>query len=202
MTGQGPRRRNAVTLAVLGILAIGMVGMAFASVPLYRMFCQATGLGGTTQRGGTAENISTRTIIIRFDGTVEHNLPWHFAPTMVSMKVHLGETALATFHAENLSNETITGQAAYNVSPDKAGLYFHKIQCFCFNQQTLKPHQAVDMPVTFYVDPDIVKDADLAGADTIILSYNFFRSSNPLDETPAMPYQGSKPHPAANGGVD
>jgi cytochrome c oxidase assembly protein subunit 11 len=175
MTGRESRRKAATATILAGVVA-GMVGLSFAAVPLYRMFCQATGYGGTTQRAETAPGTGgERVITVRFNADVDPNLPWRFEPEQTAVSVKVGEQGLAYFKATNLSNETIVGQALFNVTPLKAGLYFDKVQCFCFNAQRLDPRQSADMPVTFFVDPNIVNDRNLDDVRTITLSYTFFR---------------------------
>ena len=157
--------------------ALFMLGMGFAAVPLYRMFCAATGFGGTTQRASAAEAggvaVAAQRISVRFDGNVESGMPWRFGPEQVTEEMRIGERKIAYFTAENLSSHAITGIASFNVEPESAGLYFKKIQCFCFNQQTLKPHEKVRMPVLYYVDPAILKDPETARTTQITLSYTF-----------------------------
>jgi cytochrome c oxidase assembly protein subunit 11 len=157
--------------------ALFMLGMGFAAVPLYRMFCAATGFGGTTQRASAAEaggvQVAAQHISVRFDGNVESGMPWRFGPEQVTEDMRIGERKIAYFTAENLSDDPITGIASFNVEPESAGLYFKKIQCFCFNQQTLKPHEKVRMPVLYYVDPAILKDSETKGTVQITLSYTF-----------------------------
>ena len=157
--------------------ALFMLGMGFAAVPLYRMFCAATGFGGTTQRASAAEaggiQVSNQHISVRFDGNVEAGMPWRFGPEQVTEDMRIGERKIAYFTAENLSDHPITGIASFNVEPESAGLYFKKIQCFCFNQQTLKPHEKVRMPVLYFVDPAILKDSETKGTVQITLSYTF-----------------------------
>jgi len=155
----------------------GMVGLSFASVPLYRLFCQATGYGGLPQRADTgADRVLDRTIRIRFDGNVDGALPWTFAPVQQTMDVKIGETALAFFKASNNSSTPVSGRAVFNVAPELGGRYFTKIECFCFKQQTLAAGQTVEMPVTFFVDPKIVEDDDTKNISEITLSYTFYRS--------------------------
>lgn len=157
--------------------ALFMLGMGFAAVPLYRMFCAATGFGGTTQRASAAEaggiQVSDQHISVRFDGNVESGMPWRFGPEQVTEDMRIGERKIAYFTAENLSDRPITGVASFNVEPESAGLYFKKIQCFCFNQQTLQPHEKVRMPVLYFVDPAILKDSETKGTVQITLSYTF-----------------------------
>jgi cytochrome c oxidase assembly protein subunit 11 len=166
---KGKRRDGAVALALVGLVA-GMTGLAFASVPLYRMFCQATGYGGVPQRAERGANeIFDRTIRIRFDANIDHALPWTFVPVQRVIDVKIGETALAFFKASNTSNAQVSGTAVFNVVPELAGRYFTKIECFCFKQQTLAPGETRRMPVTFVVDPKLP-----AGVTSIALSYTFF----------------------------
>jgi cytochrome c oxidase assembly protein subunit 11 len=174
-----PRRHNFVALSLAGLVA-AMVGLSFAAVPLYRIFCQATGYGGTPQRAERApDEVLDRTITIRFDGNVAPGLPWSFAPVQQTMKVKIGDTALAFFTATNRAKTPITGRAVFNVSPEQAGLYFTKIQCFCFTEQTLAAGATVEMPVTFFVDPKIIDDEDTKHITEITLSYTFFPSGTP-----------------------
>lgn len=162
-------------VAVVG----GMIGLAYASVPLYKLFCQVTGFGGTTQVAEKAPvEVSERTIKVRFNADVNSGLQWQFKPEQREITVRLGEDNLAYYMAENMSLTPITGQATYNVTPLKAGQYFSKIACFCFDEQTLEPGQRVDMPVSFYVDPAIAEDINTQDVKTITLSYTFFKSES------------------------
>lgn len=170
-------------VATYGIaVVLGVFGISYASVPLYKVFCQATGFGGTTQRETSAERIKSlkpvegRTLRISFVGDVSSSMPWSFKPEQRDVKVVPGETALAFFRAENKTDKAITGVATYNVFPFKAGLYFHKIQCFCFEQQRLLPKEGIDMPVFFYVDPEFLDDPAMDGVNSITLSYTFFKT--------------------------
>ena len=182
---KGERRDGAVALALVGLVA-GMTGLAFASVPLYRMFCQATGYGGVPQRAERgASEILDRTIRIRFDANVDHALPWTFAPVQRVIDVKIGETALAFFKASNTSNAQVSGTAVFNVVPELAGRYFTKIECFCFKQQTLAAGASVEMPVTFFIDPKIVDDEDTKNISEITLSYTFYPSGEPGAAAPA-----------------
>jgi cytochrome c oxidase assembly protein subunit 11 len=168
-------RRLVTVLAALGILA-AMGTLTTYSVTLYRLFCQATGAGGTTRvAAGPAGPVLDRTITVRFNADVDSKLPWRFEPAQGPIKVRVGEPSLAFFRARSLSDAPITGQAVYNVTPAKAGLYFDKIACFCFSQQTLQPGQSVDMPVQFFIDPAIAKDRNLDDVTTVTLSYTFFK---------------------------
>jgi cytochrome c oxidase assembly protein subunit 11 len=159
-------------LAVFGICF--MTGLAWASVPLYRLFCQATGLNGTTNRGLVAPGGTNHQIRVDFDTNVAPHMPWKFAPEAPSDTVDIGARDMAFFTATNTSDHTITGTATYNVTPAQVGKYFTKIQCFCFTQQTLKPGETARMPVIFYVDPKILKDPDANDVQTITLSYTFY----------------------------
>jgi len=189
------KRRHSLVALSLAALVAGMVGLAFASVPLYRMFCQVTGYGGIPQRAEKAPGeVLDRTIRVRFDGNVDHGLPWTFAPVQQTMDVKIGETALAFFKATNNSSVPVSGRAIFNVSPELAGRYFTKIECFCFKQQTLAAGQTVDMPVTFFVDPKFVEDEDTKDISEITLSYTFYPSGevNPPAAAAAPEGDGSK----------
>ncbi|MCW2236484.1 cytochrome c oxidase assembly protein [Azospirillum canadense] len=195
------RRRNRLFgIALFGLVA-GMVGLAFASAPLYSLFCRVTGFGGTTQRAEAASTrIVDRTITIRFNSDVNDALPWNFRPEQREVKVKLGETGLANYRAENRSAKPTVGTAVYNVTPDKAGIYFNKIQCFCFNEQVLEPGQQVDMPVAFFVDPALADDPNMEDVSTITLSYTFFRANDEkqvLAQHTAKP-EGAKPQGTTN----
>ncbi len=173
MTGQG--RRNRRTLIALVAVGVGMGGASFAAVPLYRLFCQVTGFGGTTQVAVTApEAASDRVITVRFNADTAGGMPWRFAPAQREMRVRVGEVALARYVAENRSAATVTGTATFNVTPYKVGRYFSKVQCFCFDEQTLAPGERAEMPVTFFVDPEILDDPNASEVNTITLSYTFF----------------------------
>jgi cytochrome c oxidase assembly protein subunit 11 len=164
-------RRVALWMA---LLVAAMVGLAFASPPIYRTFCSLTGFGGTPLRAESAPGAIAGQVGVRFDANVHPGLPWRFEPEQLKVQVAPGAQTRIFYRATNLSARTITGQAAYNVSPDQVGKYFKKIQCFCFNEQTLKPGQTVDMPVLFFVDPAIKKDPDTKDIDEITLSYTFY----------------------------
>jgi cytochrome c oxidase assembly protein subunit 11 len=173
VTALGARNRK-TALAAAGVVAC-MVALSFASVPLYKAFCQVTGFGGTTRRvEAPAGLVLARTIVIRFDATVGQGLAWTFKPEQVSQTLHVGETGLAFFAAKNLTDRPVTGRATFNVQPAKAGQYFNKIDCFCFTEQRLKPGEAVSMPVTYFIDPAIAADRGLDDVQTITLSYTFF----------------------------
>jgi len=173
------RTHRTAVLAVLGVCF--MTGLAWASVPLYRLFCQATGLNGTTNRGLAAPGAVDHKIRIDFDTNVDPKLPWRFKPENPSDTVDIGGRDMAFFTATNVSDHTVTGTATYNVSPAQAGKYFTKIQCFCFTQQTLKPGETARMPVIFFVDPKILSDPDASDIQTITLSYTFY----PVDSAKA-----------------
>ena len=169
------------TLALnLCLVVIGMLGLAYASVPLYRLFCSATGYGGTTREGQAAPDmhIGTRRFTINFNADTDPSLPWQFHPASPALLTHVGEQTLTHYIAKNNSNERITGHATYNVIPFSAGSYFTKIECFCFKEQTLEPGQEVTMPVLFFIDPAITQDPDLQDVKTITLSYTFFPVKN------------------------
>ena len=173
------RKLRTAMLAVLGVCF--MTGLAAASVPLYRMFCQATGLNGTTQRGNAAPGAVDHQIRIDFDTNVAPHMPWKFVPENRSDTVAIGARDMAFFTATNTSDHPITGTATFNVTPSQAGKYFTKIQCFCFTQQTLKPGETARMPVIFFVDPKILTDPDASDVQTITLSYTFY----PVDSAKA-----------------
>lgn len=171
------RRVGLIALAV----ACGMLGLGYASVPLYRLFCQVTGFAGTTQRAteekAASVAVSHRTMSIRFDANVERGMPWNFRPEQVTDTVTVGARDMAIFIARNDSDKPITGTASFNVEPYYAGRYFNKIQCFCFTEQRLEAHQQVRMPVLYYVDPAILDDPDAADLEQITLSYTFHPSA-------------------------
>lgn len=172
----GLARRNGRTAALAALLVAAMVGLAFASVPLYRLFCQVTGFGGTTQMrvGGEAPGAVGRMISVRFDGNVSPALGWEFRPVDNTRRVAIGARNIALYRARNTGPTAITGTATFNVSPSQAGQYFVKVQCFCFTEQTLQPGQEVSMPVIFYVDPAILNDPDARDISEITLSYTFY----------------------------
>jgi cytochrome c oxidase assembly protein subunit 11 len=173
------RKTRTLVFAVLGICF--MTGLGWASVPLYRVFCQATGLNGTTQRGVKAPGAVDHQVRVDFDTNVSPKLPWKFLPENPSDMVAVGARDMAFFTATNTSDHEITGTATFNVTPAQAGKYFTKIQCFCFTQQTLKPGETARMPVIFFVDPKMLADPDAADIKTITLSYTFY----PVDSAKA-----------------
>lgn len=164
-------------------IAIGMVMLSYAAVPLYRLFCQVTGFGGTTmvaEKG--SEDVMPHSITVTFVANIDPNLPWKFKPTQDKTTVNVGESRLISYLAENGANRDVSGTATYNVTPFAAGKYFNKVQCFCFEKQTLNAHQRVHMPVSFFIDPAILKDPELRDITNITLSYTFFNveSANTL----------------------
>ncbi|HJQ58441.1 MAG TPA: cytochrome c oxidase assembly protein [Vineibacter sp.] len=171
-------RRNHRVVAGVFAGVVAMVGLAYASVPLYELFCRVTGFGGTTQVAAAAPGrVLERTVTVRFDASRDGNLPWKFEPLQRQVTVRLGEEALIHYRASNLSQRPIVGTATFNVTPDLAGPWFNKIQCFCFNEQLLMPGESVDMPVTFFIDPDMAKDRKYDKVVTITLSYTFFEAT-------------------------
>lgn len=169
--------------------ALAMLGLGYASVPLYRLFCQVTGFGGTTMTAtesdaARAATLATgETISIRFDASAAMGMPWTFRPSQATDIVTIGERDIATYIARNDSDQLITGMATFNVEPEQAGKYFNKVQCFCFTEQTLQPGQEVTMPVLYFVDPAMLDDPNMKGVEQITLSYTFHRAKDP--EAPA-----------------
>ena len=182
------REKNRNLGIYMASIAVATLGVSYASVPLYKMFCQATGFGGTTvettmeKANAMKPVLGARKLIISFSGQTSSSLPWKFRPQQKEIKVVPGETALAFFTASNPTEKPITGVATYNVTPMKAGNYFHKIQCFCFDEQRLRPHEQVDMPVFFYIDPEFLNDPSMTDVTNICLSYTFFLARNQIDE--------------------
>jgi cytochrome c oxidase assembly protein subunit 11 len=172
------KNKNSRLLVTLSGVAIAMVGAAYAAVPLYNLFCQVTGYGGTTQVAETeADRVLERTVEVRFDASMERGLPWTFEPMQTSMTVQVGETSIAFYRATNTSDHPVTGMATYNVTPFKAAPYFSKLECFCFTEQTLQPGESIEMPVLFFVDPLIDEERRMDDVRTITLSYTFFEQS-------------------------
>jgi cytochrome c oxidase assembly protein subunit 11 len=170
-------RRNRRTLVAMAGIGLAMLGLGFASVPLYRIFCERTGFGGTTARADADTQVAVatgHTMSIRFDSNVQPGMPWQFYPEHRVDTVTVGAKDMAIFIAKNMSDKPVTGTASFNVTPIQAGAYFTKIQCFCFTEQTLQPGQEVRMPVLFYVDPKILKDPDNKDTQEITLSYTFY----------------------------
>jgi len=180
---QNPRpasRRDLLVAFACGGLVATMVGASFAAVPLYSWFCRTTGFGGTTQRTtAIPTHILGRTITVRFDSNVVAGLPWRFEPERTSIDVKLGEVVTVYFKATNEAARVTAGQAGYNVSPPTVGIYFEKINCFCFTEQTLKPGETRDMAVVFYVDPKLAKDSEQNDVNLITLSYTFYPAREP-----------------------
>lgn len=174
------RRRNRRIAALLVAVPVAMGALAWASVPLYRLFCQVTGFGGTPGIAAEAPEAAADapSIEIRFNADIAPDLDWRFGPVERSVTVRLGEPALAFYRARNLGDEAVTGAAVFNVTPLKAGRYFSKIDCFCFTEQRLGPGESADMPVSFFVDPEIATDPNVRDVATITLSYTFFRSED------------------------
>ena len=190
-------RRNGATVLILGAVVVGMIGMSFASVPLYRVFCAATGFGGTTQRVATAaDHVAAGLVTVRFNTEISPGLDWEFRPMTAEVTIHPGEQQQVFFRARNLTDKPVTSRAVYNVTPTKAGIYFDKLQCFCFNEQTLKPGEAKDMGVVFFVDPDLLTDPDTRDVRTITLSYTMFKAAS--DEGPAAAAAPSVPTRSVN----
>jgi cytochrome c oxidase assembly protein subunit 11 len=177
--------RNLRTAALAGLGVCAMTGLGFASVPLYRMFCEATGLGGTTQRGLVAPGGVGEKITVAFDANVSPKLNWAFKPDQRADKIDIGGRDMAFYTARNLSDKPLTGTATFNVTPAMAGKYFTKIQCFCFTQQTLQPGETMQMPVIFYVDPKILDDPEARQIREITLSYTFYPSAEAPAGKPA-----------------
>lgn len=175
-------RNRRVLLSCVGVVA-GMTALSFAAVPLYDLFCRVTGFGGTTQRAAeaTGETVD-RMIRIRFDASVKSGMEWEFQPVQRELSMKIGESAVAFYRARNVADSSVTGTASFNVTPLKAGKYFNKIECFCFTEQMLEPGKSIDMPVTFFVDPEIVQDPNLDDVKVITLSYTFFEVEAEPDE--------------------
>jgi cytochrome c oxidase assembly protein subunit 11 len=171
--------RNARTAMRMALLALAMLGLAFASVPLYRIFCELTGFDGTPLRAEQAPGAVAGQIGVRFDANINSGLPWKFEPVQRTIRIHPGARTQVFYRATNLTARTTTGTASFNVTPALAAPYFSKIECFCFTEQVLKGGQSVDMPVVFYVDPRIKDDPDANGIDEITLSYTFYPVEKP-----------------------
>lgn len=178
-------RRNRRTMLIAFAAALSMLGLGYAAVPLYDLFCRVTGFGGTTQVASEADAVTAErlaasaggtTFSVRFDANTSRDMPWHFEPVQVTDVVSIGQRDMATYIARNNSTEAVTGTATFNVEPEQAGAYFNKIQCFCFTEQTLQPGQEVRMPVLYYVDPAALEDPNMEGVEQITLSYTFHRA--------------------------
>jgi cytochrome c oxidase assembly protein subunit 11 len=189
------RGHHRLTAVILSGVILAMLGLTAASVPLYRLFCQVTGYGGTTQVAESAVPEATeQTIKVRFDASVGGDLPWQFQPVEREIEVKIGKENLAFYQAANTADRPIVGSATFNVTPHKAGPYFSKIACFCFTEQVLQPGQTVDMPVSFFVDPAILDDANTRDLPAITLSYTFFMLK---DETEALALTSEPGRPAS-----
>lgn len=184
-----PREKTAAYLAGVAVV---MLSLSFAAVPFYNWFCRVTGYAGTTSVSATgADEVLDQTVKIRFDASLEAGMPWEFRPMVPSMTIRIGETGLAFFEAYNPTDKPVGGQASYNVTPDQSGGYFTKIECFCFTEQVLQPGERIQMPVSFYVDPSIVKDPEAKLIKEITLSYTFHVADIPekqasLTDAPAL----------------
>jgi cytochrome c oxidase assembly protein subunit 11 len=179
-------KKSGGNMRVVGVclgVTFGMLGMAYAAVPLYQIFCQVTGYAGTTQRAeDSTGTVLNRTMTVRFDSNISSDLDWEFAPSQREITLRVGDKAQAFYTAKNLGGTASKGTATFNVSPGAAGVYFNKIECFCFTEQELAAGQSVDMPVLFFIDPDIVNDPLLKDAGTITLSYTFFPDDDDDDD--------------------
>ncbi len=172
-------QRNTRTGLLAALLAISMVGLAFASVPLYRLFCQVTGFGGTPMRAESAPGAVAGQVGVRFDANIDPRLPWRFEPVERTVRIAPGARTQVMYRATNLTARKTTGSAVFNVTPAIASKYFSKIECFCFTEQTLKGGESVDMPVIFYVDPKLREDESTSHIDEITLSYTFYPVESP-----------------------
>ena len=205
-------QRNMRMAVKLGVVVGCMVGLSFASVPLYDLFCRVTGFGGTTMVAQKApDKALERMVTVRFNADVNNSINWEFKPDTHAVDVHVGEAMTIAYRARNLEDRAVIGTATYNVTPEKAGQYFNKLQCFCFTAQKLEPGQSIDMPVNFYVDPAMADDPEMADVKTITLSYTFFRAADQsaalatpgkgaaagvLDGGSGKDYQGNAEEPA------
>ncbi len=170
------QRMGLIVLIVVG----AMVGVSFAAVPLYGLFCRVTGFGGTTQVSEAwPDHVLERQVTVRFNASVAPNMPWRFVPETKEVTLHVGERGFASFSAYNPESRKTGGMAIYNVTPLKVGKYFHKVQCFCFDEQFLEPRQRVSMPVMFFVDPSMNDDPNMNDVETITLSYTFYNADSP-----------------------
>jgi cytochrome c oxidase assembly protein subunit 11 len=186
-TDQVVKRRSDTRVAVIcASIVFGMLGMSYAAVPLYQLFCQVTGFGGTTQRvEKPSAVVLDRVVNVRFDANVAPGLNWTFEPVQRTIDVKIGENALAFYRATNVSDKPLTGTSVFNVYPDVTGAYFNKMQCFCFTEQTLQPGESIEMPVSFFVDPAMVTDKDAEKVKNITLSYTFHRVDKPKQSAAA-----------------
>ncbi|MEM8800036.1 MAG: cytochrome c oxidase assembly protein [Pseudomonadota bacterium] len=190
MAGPEPKSQlsaaNVRVAVFASLVVVGMLGMSAAAVPLYRVFCQVTGFGGTTQVADAEDlgrlEAGDRTIKVRFSGSTANDLPWRFSPVEHSVRIPVGERRLAFYEAENQSRDVIVGVASFNVTPSEAGKYFHKIACFCFEEQQLAPDETAQMPVSYYLDPALVDDPVMDDVHEITLHYSFFLSERRVEE--------------------
>jgi cytochrome c oxidase assembly protein subunit 11 len=198
-----PQRRNTRTVATLVAVVIAMVGLSFASVPLYRLFCAATGYNGTTQRATAVPKESTgdARITVRFDAETASDLGWEFRPLQASVEVRPGEERVVAYRAVNKTSDPVTGTATFNVTPYKAGIYFNKLQCFCFTKQHLAPGESADLSVSFFVDADMLNDPNTRDVDTITLSYTMFRAKDdgPPNKSSSQPLAQRRDDISASG---
>ena len=184
-------RSNARTAAMLGGVAVFMVGLSFAAIPLYEAFCRITGFGGTPLRADAAsERVLDETITVRFDANIDKKLPWTFKPVQTEMTLPIGESGLAFYTATNNSGKPVAGTSTFNVTPLKIGQYFVKMDCFCFTEQVLQPGESVDMPVSFYIDPEIRDDRETEEVQGITLSYTFYETEISDPEIAALAAEG------------
>jgi cytochrome c oxidase assembly protein subunit 11 len=187
VTARRPRSNARTALALAGVV-VAMVGASYAAVPLYNLFCQVTGYGGTTRvAAGESADVVDRTITVAFDANTAPDMPWEFRPKQRAVTLKLGETGLAFFEAHNPTDEAVAGQAGFNVVPFEAGRFFDKIACFCFDMQVLGPGERVDMPVSFFVDPAMLEDLEARGVTQITLSYTMFRADLPKEASAGAP---------------
>tara|TARA_R110002073_G_scaffold12942_2_gene55958 strand:- start:448 stop:1035 length:588 start_codon:yes stop_codon:yes gene_type:complete len=195
VTASRASKNKRMGLMLTSVVA-GMIALSFAAVPLYRIFCQVTGFGGTPQivEAGSVPMLD-RQITVRFNADTDRNLGWRFQPVQQSVRLKLGEQALAFYRARNLDDKPIVGTATFNVTPLKAGQYFNKIECFCFTEQRLEPGQSVDMPVAFYVDPRLNDDPSMVNVETITLSYTFYEA---VDATASAQLNTTSPSASRN----
>lgn len=200
MTTMALEARNKRTMLIAFGIALGMLGLGYAAVPLYDLFCRVTGFGGTTQVASEADaDLAERmaasaggtTYSIRFDANTSRDMPWTFRPVQVTDTVAIGQRDMAFYLARNDSSVPVTGTATFNVEPEQAGRYFNKIQCFCFTEQTLQPGEEIRMPVLYYVDPAALDDPNMEGVEQITLSYTFHRAPEQPEAAPAQEQQDS-----------
>jgi cytochrome c oxidase assembly protein subunit 11 len=181
------RRHRRVAFTVAGVV-FGMIGMAYAAVPLYEMFCRATGYGGLPQIASSESGTRGQKVMtIHFDANIASDLPWTFEPEQASIKLRTGETATVFYKVKNRSDKTTVGLASYNVAPERSGMFFNKLACFCFSEQTLGPGESMDMPVVFYIDPAVETDEIMKTQESITLSYTFYAAKTPVASAKGKP---------------